>query len=258
MKTVGELVGLVAEWTCPVRDRRTPRPRSTYGRARLGVDVGQCARDDVDDHRPGVAVPGELRAGLNRVLDDDGAGRLLDVDDHGPLAVELDLELEIHVVGQHGAAGQRLGCDRRRRPSAARDADHRSGGEDEDSGADRERRPLPWGSLSSIALLLSKRDCLDDPKRLQTGALRDQRGGPARRRLEGEEAELVLRDVRGTLEVDARPSRVSSSALERARRSRAVLSRRCRGRGTSRRGSLGTQPTLRGARPVEIVRTPNL
>jgi hypothetical protein len=51
-------------------------------------------------------------------------------------------------------------------------------------------------------VLLSRRDRLDDAKRLEPGELRDLRGVPARARVEDEEADLVLWDVDGAVEAD--------------------------------------------------------
>ena len=219
-------------------DERLARGVRTAG-ARLGVDVGQCARDDVDDHRPGVAVPGELRAGLNRVLDDDGSGRLLDVDDHGPLAVELDLELEIHVVGQDGAAGQRLGRDRRRRLLRCRDADYRSGGEDEDSGADGERRPLPWGAPPRALLYSSLNETASTTRR---GSRLARCATSAAALPDGASKVKKQSSSSGTYVEPSKRTRVPFPRQLLRARTRSPfaggpLPRRCRGRGTSRRGS---------------------
>src|SRR5262249_43822761 len=60
-------------------------------------------------------------------------------------------------------------------------------------------------SASSLLRLLSGRVRLDDADRIEPGALRSQRGGPAARSVEDEEADLVLWQVDRVVEADRRP-----------------------------------------------------
>jgi hypothetical protein len=56
-----------------------------------------------------MAVPGELGARLDRVLDVDRAGRVVDVDHHRSSPGVLELDLHVDLVGEDRPRGQRLG-----------------------------------------------------------------------------------------------------------------------------------------------------
>src|SRR4029078_11005581 len=68
--------------------------------AAVCLDVCQLARDEVHEDGSGVAVPGELRTGLNRVPHDHGARRVVDLDDRCLALILLESELHVDVVGE--------------------------------------------------------------------------------------------------------------------------------------------------------------
>jgi hypothetical protein len=94
-------------------DERGPS-RVCAVRAVVGGDVNQLALGDVDAHGPGVGVPGNCASGCTVNLATTVRDASSDFTTVARLCMALDLELGVHGVGEHGAAGQERGRDGRR------------------------------------------------------------------------------------------------------------------------------------------------